>query len=104
MVECPEHSTQKGPDCFCNAGFEVDTELARCVPAANNETDENIDNEYDPDYVNDDSSNFLVIGLGCCCCSALIIIIVIIIILLLRKKKAQSQEVIKHAEVIPPTS
>ena len=104
VVECPENSTQKGPDCFCNAGFDVDTQLARCVPAATNETDENIDVEYDPEYVNDDSSNLVVMGLGCCCCSVLIIIIVIIIILLMRKKKPQSQEVIKHAEVIPPTS
>jgi hypothetical protein len=101
VVECPENSNQKGPDCFCNAGFDVDTELGRCVP---DDTNDSFDAEYDSDHVYDNTNNFLVIGLGCCCCSAMIFIIVIIIILLRRKKKLNKTEVITHAESLPPTT
>jgi len=104
VAECPENSTQQGPDCFCNAGYDVDTELGKCLPSGSNPGNSQIDNSLSDDYfTSDDGNTLLIIGLSCCCCSILIIIIVVSFIIIRRKKK-QNPEILNPQEPIPPTN
>jgi hypothetical protein len=105
VVECPENSTQLGPDCFCDAGFDVDIELGRCLPNGKDQATPTKENTVvDTIYDIDNSNTLMIIGLVCCCCSILIIIIVLAIFLIRRKKKNKEPEVLDPQAPLPPAS
>ncbi len=90
LVNCPPNSTQKGPDCFCNSGYDMNIELEQCLPG-DEPASESADQQPTNTATRSEGASFQqLLPLVIYYSLLILIVIVAAIILIIRNKKKVS--------------
>ncbi|MBA4385269.1 MAG: hypothetical protein C0410_11080, partial [Anaerolinea sp.] len=87
LVNCPENSTQQGPDCYCDTGYLVDVELETCEISSNEES-KDPNQDLSGSYLKNNNSKMRnVIRIFLYFCASFLIGLGALLIILIQRKR-----------------